>query len=80
MFVRVSADGSAMVTFGRHDPVKLQETSFSNQRLRGQMRGLLKTQGGFHGPVVLEFSLERAGEELSGNAVAKAEGYFALSH
>ena len=78
--ISVGGDGSVSVALGERGPVKLQEVSFSNHKLRGQMRGLLETQEGYHGPVTLEFLLERAGEELSGNAVAKAEGYFALSH
>ena len=78
--INVGADGSITVALGDRAPVKLQEVSFTNQRLRGQMRGLLETREGFHGSVVLEFILERTGEELCGNAVAKADGYFALSH
>jgi hypothetical protein len=78
--LRVTGEGSATIRLAKRPPVQLHEVSFASGMLKGQTRGHLKTQEGYHGPVALEFSLERAGDKLIGIAVAKAEGYFALSH
>ena len=76
----VSQKGIASAKLGKREPVNLRDVTFANRTMKGQMRGTLKSQEGYHGPVSLEFSLERAGEELLGIGVAKADGYFALSH
>ncbi|MBI2946985.1 MAG: beta-lactamase family protein [Verrucomicrobia bacterium] len=80
MVLRVAGDGNVTVRLAKREPIPVREVAFANRTLKGQMRGLLKTQEGYHGPVTLEFNLNRAGEELIGIGVAKAEGYFALSH
>lgn len=79
MILKVADDGSATVKLGKRAEVKLKEVS-SGRKFTGQMSGLLETQSGYHGPVILEFVLEREGDSLAGIAVASAEGYFALSH
>lgn len=80
MTLSVGRDGVVTAKLGTGQSIKLSEVSFTNQTLKGQMRALLRTQEGYHGPVTLEFTLNRAGEELTGIGVAKADGYFALTH
>jgi len=80
MVLSVAGDGNAAVRLAKRLAVPLRDVSFVNRVLKGQMRGVLRAQEGYPGPVTLEFTLSRAGEELTGIAVAKAEGYFALSH
>ncbi|MBI4662718.1 MAG: beta-lactamase family protein [Verrucomicrobia bacterium] len=80
MVLTVAGASAVTAKFGQRPPAQLREVSFANQILKGQTRGLLRTQEGFHGPVTIEFALSRAGEELVGIGVAKAEGYFALCH
>ena len=80
MTLSVSPDGTARAKLGKREAIPLRDVSFANSTMKGQMRGQLTAQPGYHGPVTLEYALEVIEEEIIGIGVAKAEGYFALSH
>jgi CubicO group peptidase (beta-lactamase class C family) len=80
MLLEVKEDGTARVTLGKSAAVALRDVAFKNTTFVGQTRGILTTQPGYHGPVTLEFRLADFEGRLCGIGIAKADGYFALSH
>ena len=78
--LEVGTNGVVRAKLGTRDFAQLDRVAFRQGKLHGETEGFLKTQPGYHGPVNLEFRLERGGERLTGVCVASARGYFALSH
>lgn len=78
--VEVATNGVVRAKFGSRDIAPLERVAVRGGRLHGETEAVLRTQPGYHGPVNLEFRLERTGEKLTGVCVASAKGYFALSH
>jgi CubicO group peptidase (beta-lactamase class C family) len=58
----------------------LGKTTFSGNRLSGECEARLRVAEGYHGVPSLRLSLMLEGNRLTGVCMARAEGYFCLSH
>lgn len=74
----IESKDKASVKLGDGSRMSLDGLRFDGV-LRGRMTGLLPVQASFHGLTVLNFSLEPAGERMTGTVFAVADYYFGIS-